>query len=122
MTMTRGILNCKHLHIFLGGGIECYSYPKDRRANPIEPLKIYELDFILTGLLVMITTPKNKYLLTNQYFRRWDRDILQGTTIMVNMGSTKYLLLAKKIVFVAQKHVVRSPESIRGDRGEPARG
>jgi hypothetical protein len=69
------------------------------------------LDFIIRGLMVLfkLQPPPQKKIITNQYFRRWDRDILQGTTIMVNMGSTKYLLLAKKIVFVAQKHVVRSP-------------
>lgn len=37
--------------------------PRIEGQNPIEPLKIYELDFILTGLLVMITLqppPKKK--------------------------------------------------------------
>jgi hypothetical protein len=41
--------------------------PRIEGQNPIEPLKIYELDFILTGLLVMITLqpPQKKYLPTS---------------------------------------------------------
>ena len=86
-----------------GGGIECYSYPRIEGQNPIEPLKIYELDFILTGLLVMITLqPPPKKILTNSISE-------DGTGIFSRYndhgqhGLDKYLLLAKENSFCCPK-------------------
>lgn len=62
MTMTRGILNCIHLHRFLGGGIECYSYPKDRRAKSYWAIKDLWIGFHTNWIIGddYITTPPQK--------------------------------------------------------------
>lgn len=92
--------------------------PRIEGQNPIEPLKIYELDFILPGLLVMITTQKTQIFTHQPVFQKMGQGYSSRYNDHGQHGLDKVLVVGQENSFCCPKTCCQVARIYpRGSRG-----